>query len=305
MSSNPTTETVTHSDHQTTQATNSKIVGEWLDWLEKRNLATTTIYSYRRIAVSLIQSLDIASADHTALEQWAFRKRRTGKVGATAAIKRDMDVARSIYRFAFDRGMIDKNPSTLLITPKRKQNSPSVVKPDLFQAIFEIADEPTKILLAVMRYSGLRRAEVANLRWRNVTPYREDGTFRNVVRKGGGESTVVLQDCLTIFETKRPDLLVDPDLHGFIHSWIGVHKGGANNYVFPQSANGSVDWVNKRLKKLTKGKFTPHALRHTFGTDLAKMGIPLHILKDLMNHSDIDSTMVYIHTEKPDVTGWL
>jgi len=35
-------------------------------------------------------------------------------------------------------------------------------------------------------------------------------------------------------------------------------------------------------------------LRHTFGTECAARGVPLPILKELMGHEDIDTTMRYV-----------
>jgi integrase/recombinase XerD len=38
----------------------------------------------------------------------------------------------------------------------------------------------------------------------------------------------------------------------------------------------------------------PHQLRHRFGTEMAKTGIEIHELADLMGHSSIDTTMIYV-----------
>jgi len=39
----------------------------------------------------------------------------------------------------------------------------------------------------------------------------------------------------------------------------------------------------------------PHQLRHTYGTNLAQAGVDAHVLRDLMGHANLDSTLVYIH----------
>jgi integrase len=39
----------------------------------------------------------------------------------------------------------------------------------------------------------------------------------------------------------------------------------------------------------------PHTLRHTYGSRLAMAGVPLPTIKELMGHSDISTTMIYVH----------
>jgi integrase len=45
----------------------------------------------------------------------------------------------------------------------------------------------------------------------------------------------------------------------------------------------------------------PHRWRHTFGSDMARAGISLAVLKKLMGHADIHTTMLYIEISPEDV----
>ncbi len=38
-----------------------------------------------------------------------------------------------------------------------------------------------------------------------------------------------------------------------------------------------------------------HDFRHTFGSGLVRAGVPLPVVRDLMGHSKIETTMIYVH----------
>lgn len=57
----------------------------------------------------------------------------------------------------------------------------------------------------------------------------------------------------------------------------------------------------KRAWKTVKEKanitnFRFHDLKHTVGTRLADKGVPIHIIRAILDHSDIKTTMRYVHT---------
>ena len=48
-------------------------------------------------------------------------------------------------------------------------------------------------------------------------------------------------------------------------------------------------------------KYSPHALRHTFGTELFSRCKNIRLVQDLMGHSDISTTMIYTHVSKAEM----
>ena len=58
--------------------------------------------------------------------------------------------------------------------------------------------------------------------------------------------------------------------------------------------------TNRKFKKycekagiITMDRLSVHSLRRAFGTNLANLGTPVHTLKSLMGHSNIQTTMSY------------
>lgn len=51
-----------------------------------------------------------------------------------------------------------------------------------------------------------------------------------------------------------------------------------------------------------KGGITFHSLRHTFGTRMAAVGVPMRTLQEWMGHRDFTTTLIYADFA-PDATG--
>jgi integron integrase len=50
-------------------------------------------------------------------------------------------------------------------------------------------------------------------------------------------------------------------------------------------------------------RITSHCLRHSFATHSLEQGVPIHVLKELMGHTDIRTTETYLHVTKDGVTS--
>ena len=76
---------------------------------------------------------------------------------------------------------------------------------------------------------------------------------------------------------------------------VARHDGGALGY---QALQKAVRAIYKRAGIAQPPKLL-HCLRHTFGTEMARR-VPLPVLRELMGHADIETTMRYVDVADAD-----
>lgn len=161
-----------------------------------------------------------------------------------------------------------------------------------FKTIRRYRDAATVYL---MLFCGLRSAEVLALRLCDV--FFEEGRLR-VLGKGNKERMLPLPDILKdvilrYLRFERPSICTSP--HLFV-----VLQGNRRGH--PMTAEGLRSLFRSRRRRPGLKVANPHRFRHTFGTDMARQGVQVPVLKALMGHADIETTMLYIHLSMTDVT---
>jgi len=146
--------------------------------------------------------------------------------------------------------------------------------------------ERDRLILLVMLMCGLRVSELCDLRIEHLN-FDEECLW---VREGKGD-----KDRLVPIHRK---------LVGYLRGWVGARKAG---HVF-QSRQGE-KMSPRRVQVLFRElcvkiglpaaanprRFTPHKFRHMFATRLLDSGADLFAVKELLGHSSISTTEIYLH----------
>jgi integrase/recombinase XerD len=134
--------------------------------------------------------------------------------------------------------------------------------------------------------SGLRISEMLALRADDIDSKRM--LLRVRCGKGGKE---------------RFAPLTQAGLEAFRCYWRLYRPGNPNNYVFPDYTKTRTQCptsFESMFKKIAKeagicNQATPHTLRHNFATHTLQSGTDLMTLKEMLGHSSLSSTTVYLH----------
>jgi integrase len=195
-------------------------------------------------------------------------------------VKNYIALLKTALNKAVEWNIIDHNPIAKVKAPKIVKTFNLFTKKEIDRLISE-ADEPLKTGIIILVNTGMRRGELFHLRWRDVD--LKAGSIR--VWPYDGFSP----------KGKRPRKIPIPQGLKEVLRKLS-RKKSPDDFVFRPFQ--SEHRLYKRFAALVKElgmKGTLHDLRHTYASHLAMAGVPIPVIKELLGHSDIATTMIYSH----------
>lgn len=149
-------------------------------------------------------------------------------------------------------------------------------------------------VVLLMLSCGLRSCEVLSLKTEHLDLIRPQVRIRG---KGNKERVLPLSEHLVLVLTsylklERPEGCYTDELFVILQ---GDRKG------MPMTKSGLRSLFRHRRNKLNITNATPHAWRHAFATDMARIGVPLAVLQKMMGHEDYQSLIQYINLTMVDI----
>ena len=230
-----------------------------------------------------------------ALREYVYHLKDLGL--APASIRRNVSAVRTYFRFLIGDGIVVRDPSERLETPKRWRTLPDVLTVGEVQ---QILASPTlddalvfrdRALLELAYGAGLRVSEWITVGVRDLL--LEDGLVR-VFGKGSKERLVpigrsAIGAAAIYLRELRPKL----------------ERGEGKGVLFlnargkPLTRMGAWKILRAHVDRagLTK-RVSPHTLRHSFATHLLEGGADLRAVQEMLGHVDIATTQIYTHVDR-------
>lgn len=167
--------------------------------------------------------------------------------------------------------------------PRKKDTLPGVLSKEEIKKMIEVtANCKHRCMISLLYSSGLRRAELLNLKINDISSDRMTITVRQ--GKGGKDritllSAQVLADLRDYFSRYRPKKYLFESPEGGPYSATSLSK------VVRRSA----EWAGLQQR------VTPHMLRHSFATHLLENGTDLRYIQALLGHHSSKTTERYTH----------
>lgn len=216
-------------------------------------------------------------------------------------INRDIEVLRKMFNIAIDNGWMTKNPCKPIKKLRQENKLERYLTPVEETRMFQVCngdfsfmnqDEKRKVekiyknrfkymipVLICALNTGMRKEEILSLTWKCVN--FEDKKITLLDTKNGKKRHIPINSLL------MDELKI-------------LQKAKCCDYVFANPITKTRYFDLKTsfnsICKLAKIKdFRFHDLRHTSATRMVGAGVPITMVKDILGHSDIHTTMRYAH----------
>lgn len=199
---------------------------------------------------------------------------------SNSTINKYLSALSKMYNLGIENKLINSNP-VKSIKKLREENYKIRYltieeETKMYQAIEEKFPYLKPIVTCALQ-TGMRRGEIFNLRWENID--FELGYIELLKTKTGKARKIPISASLRkVLESINP-----------ISEYVFINPQTNKPYTDIHNSFGTV------LEKANIHNFRFHDLRHTVATRLVEKGIDLVVVKEILGHSKIDTTMRYAH----------
>lgn len=261
-----------------------------------QQLALTTIESYKNQLskyekyLADLNIIDINKVSHSLIVDYIDELE--GDL-ASSSISHAISVIRNFHQFIALTYNGIKNPSIKIKIKQKSQSLPSLISEKDLNTIFNsfgdsFSDLYLNTIFEFLYSCGLRVSELCNLKVNNLSV---ENKILKIKGKGSKERIVPISDValnkLSVYLPYR--------------SQYNKYK---LEYLFINNLGNKLSrqYVWSKLKEVTlvnniTSDYSPHSFRHTYATHLLDGGADLRYVQELLGHSDIATTQIYVHLQ--------
>ena len=260
-----------------------KQIDEYLNYCENvRRMSEQTLHSKRWICREFLKTIKIDSLSELSnkhINEWIAEQTARGCSGRTINSRLVNLVA--MLRYFQDMGAsFPKLKLRLIIKCKEQPPRRVYYTREQIEQVLRYADHLEWLLIKLCFDCGLRISELRNLRLMNL-----NGRMVTFIGKGSKARESYMSE-------EARSRLDDWIQRNRISDFIWVRTPGKNE---PMSVEDIRYLMKKPFYQAGFKNFYPHALRHSFATDIQKHGASLMETKEMLGHARIETTERYVH----------
>lgn len=260
-----------------------------------KKTSQNTELSYQRDLMKMMRFLRTQKVEkskdvtETNLNSYILDLEKKGMAAAT--VSRNIASMKAFYLYMLKNGEVTTDPAEHLKAPKVEKKVPDILSVEEIERLLAQPGERTakglrdKAMLELLYATGIRVTELISLRlddvnWKLDYIICRDRNKERII-PFGSKARKALERYM---KSARAELVGEKEC----------------DMLFPNCSGESMSrqgfW--KLLKQYVKQagiqmEITPHTLRHSFAAHLVDNGADLHMVQEMLGHSDISTTMMY------------
>lgn len=284
------------------------------DWLKrkKRSLRLDTYeayncnYEHHIKPYFTAKNLKLRDVTPRIIQKYVDDKEAEGQ--SVNSIKKHLVILNGVFREAIRMQELTFNPCSAVSTSRQEKFiGSSYDAKTAKQLLSSIRGDPIEPAVYLGLYLGLRRSEVAGLRWGDIDFENDQVYVRNTVVR----FSTVSEQQKTKSKASRRDLFLPSGLKAYL---LNLQKTQADKLAFlglpltddshvcqwPDGRPYQPDYISTRFREMLKKKSFPkirfHDLRHTAGSLLINQGQSVKQVQEFLGHERSSTTLdIYTH----------
>ncbi|HMQ70129.1 MAG TPA: tyrosine-type recombinase/integrase [Ignavibacteria bacterium] len=210
---------------------------------------------------------------------------------------------KAIFNIALRFNWIHSNPCDSIKKIAIPQKDRLIFSDSEIKLILNNTQKPViKNLIKFALLTGCRLSEICNVQWKDIN-------FQDLILN------VSNKDNFNTKSGKQRQIPISDELLKLLNEMLGQSRDhnilslyDPERYIFSirYGKRLLIEYVSKEFKKILRRcklpeRFHFHCTRHTFITNLIKSGVNINYVKEIAGHSDIKTSMNYIHLVTNDL----
>lgn len=263
-----------------------KQLEEYFNYCENiRRMSSATMKNKRWTLTQIVESIkidDISKLSNSDLNEWVAAQTARGCAGRTINVRIAHVLAAVGYFKDLGVSFSDLNTRMVLKTKEMPPKRCYYTKEQI-ERVLSYADRLEWLLISLSYDCGLR---ISELRWLRLSDI--DGQRISFIGKGSKKREVYMS---ALTRQRLTQWIEAEEVKDYL--WIRrCHIGRTK----PISVEECRNLMRKPFYKAGLTDFYPHALRHSFATNICNNGAPLPIAQKMLGHSNLSTTERYVHT---------
>ena len=259
------------------------------DWILEKSVTCSkkTVERYHWVLKDFLNSTGAMRLDLVTVRQVEKWRNDSMKKMTPYTVRNNIKCLRSFFSWCISRKLCKESPAAAVATPAFKRQIPEWLDDHQTNELLSRARDCSaeRYLVAVLAArAGLRASEITLLGWADVD--FESAAPIIKVRKTKSKFPRIIP----MHPEIQAALMDWPQAGAFLFGRIRKSKDMTHEHRSEQLRKTFCAWL-----KAEGYLITLHGLRHSFGSQLAAGNTPVNVIAELLGHSSLEVTRLYLH----------